>query len=278
MKYPNLCAASVVALCAAASMALAQRGGDASDRQGTASEQRQGAGSQQGGEQKGGRGSSESMGSAKSEGDRQSQRAQDRARPDNAPSGGVQESGKYTERNEGDRRSAEQQREDKGRGRPDTSSEQPSSGQDRQRTETEGRREGAAEREANGRSTDRQTGERRQEREERRVEGRGQERGRGEGRVNITVAPQERTRVREFVDSDREIRRYRRTEIQFEQRVGVVVPERVVFYDPPPRLVELIPDIRPFKIIVVENLILVIDPGTREIVDVIDLGSRTARD
>jgi hypothetical protein len=51
--------------------------------------------------------------------------------------------------------------------------------------------------------------------------------------------------------------------------VGARIPEGVEFFAPPPRFVEIDPDFRYYKIVVLDNEILVVDPATREIVDVI---------
>ena len=51
--------------------------------------------------------------------------------------------------------------------------------------------------------------------------------------------------------------------------MGARVPDDVEFFAPPPRFVEIDPVFRRYKIIVLDDEILVVDPATREIVDVI---------
>jgi hypothetical protein len=51
--------------------------------------------------------------------------------------------------------------------------------------------------------------------------------------------------------------------------IGTRIPASVVFYDPPAQFVEIEPEFRGYKIVVLDDEILIIDPETREIVDVI---------
>ncbi len=96
---------------------------------------------------------------------------------------------------------------------------------------------------------------------------------RNESRTNvkINVTPEQKTRVREVVTRESSIKRVRRSDINFTINVGTRVPETVVYYDAPPTLVSVVPDVQRYKIIVLDDVILVVDPGTREIVDVIEI-------
>ena len=57
--------------------------------------------------------------------------------------------------------------------------------------------------------------------------------------------------------------------MNFAVNIGTRIPASVQFYDPPARFVEIDPEFRGYKIVVLDDEILVIDPVTREIVDVI---------
>jgi len=89
--------------------------------------------------------------------------------------------------------------------------------------------------------------------------------------VNINVTPQEKTRIHSIIENDRGIRKYNRSDIHFSLDVGTRVPDSIVFYDPPPQLISVEPDFGRYKIIILDDVILVIDPATREIVDVVEV-------
>lgn len=88
-------------------------------------------------------------------------------------------------------------------------------------------------------------------------------------KVDVTVTPEQKTRVRDVVRSDSGIKRTNRSQITFNLNVGTRIPETIVFYDAPPTLVTIIPDYRRYKVIVLDDVVLIVDPVTREIVDVI---------
>ncbi len=52
-------------------------------------------------------------------------------------------------------------------------------------------------------------------------------------------------------------------------RVGERIPDTIEFFAPPPRFVEIDPEFRRYRIVVLDAEILVVDPETRDIVDVI---------
>jgi hypothetical protein len=92
-----------------------------------------------------------------------------------------------------------------------------------------------------------------------------------DARVNINVTSEQKTRMHDVIVGDSEIRKYHRSDITFAIDVGTRIPESAVYYDPPARLVEIVPDVRRYKIIVLDDVMLVVDPETREIVDVIQI-------
>ena len=77
--------------------------------------------------------------------------------------------------------------------------------------------------------------------------------------------------MRTFITSDRGIHVYHRSDIGFGVRTGERIPPRIEIYDAPPRFVEIDPEFRRYKIVALDDVILVVDPATREIVDVIPI-------
>ena len=64
------------------------------------------------------------------------------------------------------------------------------------------------------------------------------------------------------------IHRYHRADVDFPVQVGTRIPSTIEFYDPA-QVVEIDPVFQGYKIVVLDDVILVVDPATREIVDVI---------
>jgi hypothetical protein len=89
------------------------------------------------------------------------------------------------------------------------------------------------------------------------------------GRVNFHVSAPQRTELHDVVIHDSAIHVYHRGDVRFAVEVGERIPDTIEFYNPPPRFVEIDPEFRLYKIVVLDDEILVIDPATREIVDVI---------
>ncbi len=78
----------------------------------------------------------------------------------------------------------------------------------------------------------------------------------------------QRTVVRESIGK----RNMRPTKVNFSINVGAVVPRTVVLYDMPDTLIEFEPEYRRYKFIMSDdNTILVIDPETWTIIDVIEI-------
>ena len=67
--------------------------------------------------------------------------------------------------------------------------------------------------------------------------------------------------------------------MNFSVSVGVSVPPRVTVYDLPPSVVDIVPQYRGYRYTIVRDEIVIIDPRTRKIVEVIDRdpGRRRAR-
>ncbi len=88
-------------------------------------------------------------------------------------------------------------------------------------------------------------------------------------RVSIHISGPQRTELHDVIRRDAAIRRYHRGDTHFSANVGSRIPEDIEFFAPPPRFVEIDPEFRNYKIVVLDDEILVVDPATREIVDVI---------
>ena len=100
-------------------------------------------------------------------------------------------------------------------------------------------------------------------------EGQGNARGGRYASLHVT-APQ-RTRLHDVIVHDSAIRVYHQQDIGVPVRVGVRIPERLELYTPPPQFISIDPAFREYRIVVLEGEILVIDPETREIVDIIQI-------
>jgi hypothetical protein len=103
-----------------------------------------------------------------------------------------------------------------------------------------------------------------------RIEGSTRERsttvGRGE-RTNFELNEQQRSRVRDVVISHRNIPRL--SNVNFDVRVGSVVPRTVRFITVPEDIVRIYPRFRRHRIVIVGDEILIIDPVTYRIVAVL---------
>ena len=90
--------------------------------------------------------------------------------------------------------------------------------------------------------------------------------GRGE-RTNVEINEQQRSRIREVAISHRNIPRI--SNVNFNIRVGTVVPRSVRFVTVPEDIVRIYPRFRRHRILIVSDEILIIDPVTYEIVAVL---------
>ena len=88
-------------------------------------------------------------------------------------------------------------------------------------------------------------------------------------RPNIHISGVQKTKLHDAISGSTAIRRYRVSEIHFTVEVGTRVPDDVIFYDAPVQFIDIDPEFSGYKIVVLDDEILVIDPETREIVDVI---------
>ena len=94
-------------------------------------------------------------------------------------------------------------------------------------------------------------------------------RGRGENDRFASISREQRTRIHGILVRDTAIHRYHRADVEFPVQVGTRIPGTIEFYDPPAQVVQIYPVFQGYKIVVLDDVILVVDPVTREIVDVI---------
>lgn len=84
--------------------------------------------------------------------------------------------------------------------------------------------------------------------------------------AHARLAPEQRTR---FVDRIRRDHSAAVEHVDFALNVGVVVPGRYHYYPLPPDIVSFVPEYRGYYFLVADGDIIIIDPATHEIVDVI---------
>jgi hypothetical protein len=93
--------------------------------------------------------------------------------------------------------------------------------------------------------------------------------GRAAGERFASISREQKTRIHGILFSDNAIHRYHETDVHVPIRVGARIPDAIEFYTPPAQVVQIDPVFRDYKIVVLDDVILVVDPYTREIVDVI---------
>src|SRR5208337_1888104 len=104
--------------------------------------------------------------------------------------------------------------------------------------------------------------------------GRGTREGENAGRAGgggrfASISREQRTRIHGILVRDTAIQRYHRGDVDFPVQVGGRIPNTIEFDDPPAQVVQIDPVFQGYKIVVLDDVILVVDPATREIVDVI---------
>jgi hypothetical protein len=93
------------------------------------------------------------------------------------------------------------------------------------------------------------------------------DRSRTDTNVNVEINEQQRSRIRDVVVSRRNIPRV--SNVNFDIRVGTVVPRTVRFVTVPEEIVTIYPRFRRHRIVIVGDEILIIDPVTFRIVAVL---------
>jgi hypothetical protein len=93
----------------------------------------------------------------------------------------------------------------------------------------------------------------------------------GRTHLAINVSPDQRTKIRDVVIHDTSIHRIDRSDVHFALNVGTIVPATVELYPVPERVLVIDPDFRGYRVILVGDVLLIVDPDTREILDVIEV-------
>lgn len=83
---------------------------------------------------------------------------------------------------------------------------------------------------------------------------------------SATLSPDQKTKLRGIITGGN-VRRI--DDVNFSLSVGTRVPDTVTFYDVPETIVEVVPEYRGFRYIVVGDELVIIDPETLEIVAVL---------
>jgi hypothetical protein len=94
--------------------------------------------------------------------------------------------------------------------------------------------------------------------------------GSKKNRERIKLTQKNRVVIRERV-IERAPKKYRRNEINFNISVGRQIPRDFRIYSLPPVFIEIAPDYEGYDYIVVGDSVLIIDPETREIVDIVEI-------
>ncbi len=84
----------------------------------------------------------------------------------------------------------------------------------------------------------------------------------------MNISTEQRTRVTQVISKHREARVDR---VDFDVRVGTVVPRTVRVYDLPPDIIEIVPEWRRYKYIIVKEEIVIIEPDSLRIVAVVHI-------
>jgi len=90
--------------------------------------------------------------------------------------------------------------------------------------------------------------------------------GSRQSRTTVQIRPEQRTRITETI---RGLNVRPITNVGIRVAVGVVVPRRVELRPLPPAIIEFVPEFRRYRFFEVPNQIIIVDPDTFEIVEVI---------
>jgi hypothetical protein len=92
----------------------------------------------------------------------------------------------------------------------------------------------------------------------------------GGGGKSVQLNSSQQTRIKTVIKNEN-VAHLSRTQVNFSINVGTRVPSSVHLVVLPPTIVEIVPEYRGYYYVVIEDDLLIIDPGTREIVAVIRL-------
>jgi hypothetical protein len=90
----------------------------------------------------------------------------------------------------------------------------------------------------------------------------------------VQVSQQQRTNVSQTLIKEKQVNRV--TNINFSINVGTRVPRSVRLAVLPASVIAIVPEYRSYRYLIVDDRVCIVDPGTYEIVDVIEVSDRTA--
>jgi Protein of unknown function (DUF1236) len=92
--------------------------------------------------------------------------------------------------------------------------------------------------------------------------------GRDTARTNMNMTPEKRARIHETIIHERNVPRV--SAANFDVSIGTRVPRGVRFASLPPTIVEIEPSWRGFEYFMIRDEIVIVDPGSLEIVAILD--------
>ena len=90
----------------------------------------------------------------------------------------------------------------------------------------------------------------------------------------VQVSQQQRTNVSQTLIKEKQVNRV--TNVNFSINVGTRVPRSVRLAVLPASVIAIVPEYRSYRYLIVDDRVCIVDPGTYEIVDVIEVSDRTA--
>jgi hypothetical protein len=90
----------------------------------------------------------------------------------------------------------------------------------------------------------------------------------------VQVSQQQRTNVSQTLIKEKQVNRV--TNVNFSINVGTRVPRSVRLAVLPASVIAIVPEYRSYRYFIVDDRVCIVDPGTYEIVDVIEVSDRTA--
>jgi hypothetical protein len=96
----------------------------------------------------------------------------------------------------------------------------------------------------------------------------------GTAKERVQVSEQQRTNISQTLLKEKQVNRV--TNVNFSINVGTRVPRSVRLAVLPASVIAIVPEYRSYRYLVVDDRVCIVDPGTYEIVDVIEVSDRTA--
>jgi hypothetical protein len=84
------------------------------------------------------------------------------------------------------------------------------------------------------------------------------------GREHPNVTPEHRTQLVNLIHREHDMHVYHRNDLRFNLAVGTRIPDTISFYDAPSQHLSIDPEFQGYKIVILDDVVLIIDPDTRE--------------